>query len=906
MATNNEKKRPLVTSEQRRKLRFLSCAFEVAGAQHPASIVRRFGFKFSALKKTFLQPMAIAAVPAELRSWQLLKNWFNDTGSVVGAEAAQEEVSERGDVEIKLSESEERILSHGVGFDPPKALKKIKKTAREQKSFRIKFWAALNRAMSAYFKIEVTCPTGWLRFDCEPVKVAKFVFNVGLSLALKNPLPPNPWSVSDEESLSLLRDYLPEIAIDSLKDLEFAVVMSQMKRCMPLLPAADVSAAKEKHKQCVQKTPCDPPSEHLMWIRRISKWIFRPLKGREWTVKDALFSESATFDNKREHGGGKGEIRCSGCTECESQGKYHDKEKAWESFMVDDLCHARVCAVNSNMKARIVTAHPAPLNFFRPLQQLLWSRLKQVPVFRYTGAMPDMASMQPFIPEEGYVFNSADYSQATDGINPQSTIAALSEVFKIVDRPRDLDEYEWDCYQSQAKATITASTLHYSLFDQVKQNYGQMMGHLLSFPILCIINASIWAETMWESSELLLLELASIFKGQKDYPLRINGDDLLCKMRAEVTGKFAQMVRKNGWELSVGKSYLHPSIGCINSQFFDFSGRVQIADKYKFGGLQKEATPDAFASWVYQWKKPEEVEDFFIFFKPFILREFGHPRVLNLLRYFPGELQARVYSHFGPLTYRDFHHWQNYVYEQTARLKEEDLLEEIFLRENKIFLGKTEQGWVEEKAIRQKEEKDWEKERERLYQLAAKFGILTFFSRDHRYNTPLPGWVEHCDSMLTADREFWSFVSKWRETRLAVEEYQKEKKGSRFLKWRWTEKRRKIREFQEWKLGMEERTPRVWNKSEKGRFVVRDSREFFYPHWGRELERRGFSLEELRQGYNSTGSFVWSDDGRVCHVVTRSQSEGWILGGALDEQVSRPGESSLISSEIRLLLTVHE
>jgi hypothetical protein len=80
---------------------------------------------------------------------------------------------------------------------------------------------------------------------------------------------------------------------------------------------------------------------------------------------------------------------------------------------------------------------------------------------------------------------------------------------------------------------------------------GQMMGALLSFPLLCLVNY-----------------LAFKYSVPRDVPVFINGDDIVFRARPEETERWIKEVSASGLTLSRGKTMRDPRFWSINSTFF--------------------------------------------------------------------------------------------------------------------------------------------------------------------------------------------------------------------------------------------------------------------------------------------------------------------------------------------------
>jgi hypothetical protein len=101
---------------------------------------------------------------------------------------------------------------------------------------------------------------------------------------------------------------------------------------------------------------------------------------------------------------------------------------------------------------------------------------------------------------------------------------------------------------------------------------GQLMGHPLSFPLLCVINLSVLrcAVVRYISSSDSILQRYDrerIGKLILDNVI-VNGDDMLFKCPSDFYDIFKATAADAGFQLSVGKNYLSEVMCMINSQIF--------------------------------------------------------------------------------------------------------------------------------------------------------------------------------------------------------------------------------------------------------------------------------------------------------------------------------------------------
>jgi len=85
-----------------------------------------------------------------------------------------------------------------------------------------------------------------------------------------------------------------------------------------------------------------------------------------------------------------------------------------------------------------------------------------------------------------------------------------------------------------------------------RQQRGQLMGNLLSFPLLCLVNF-----------------LAFKFVIRRKVPLKVNGDDIVFRASPEEAELWKKKVGESGLTLSPGKTMVHKRFFSLNSCFFD-------------------------------------------------------------------------------------------------------------------------------------------------------------------------------------------------------------------------------------------------------------------------------------------------------------------------------------------------
>jgi hypothetical protein len=214
-------------------------------------------------------------------------------------------------------------------------------------------------------------------------------------------------------------------------------------------------------------------------------------------------------------------------------------------------------AVLEPNKVRVISKGEAiPYYSCRPLQKAIHGSMRDMDCFRLIG--------RPFSPtdlidlkdrsEPSWKWFSVDYSAATDGLSWKYSGRILRHLIsKLSVRQQEV-----------AMAVLGPHNLHYPdrngkevTFKGVQRN-GQLMGSILSFPILCLANLGVYLSVSREFQD-----------GWSDVDrlrhVLVNGDDMVYAAPESYWARHIQTAAEVGLEMSVGKSYVHTTYVNINS-----------------------------------------------------------------------------------------------------------------------------------------------------------------------------------------------------------------------------------------------------------------------------------------------------------------------------------------------------
>jgi len=180
---------------------------------------------------------------------------------------------------------------------------------------------------------------------------------------------------------------------------------------------------------------------------------------------------------------------------------------------------------------------------------------------------------------------SGDYKAATDKLNIEFTKLIFEQFLEALNVPEtDRAVYREVLYEQRlyypAPYTRFLRRSDVAHFDQtpseklfsVDQQNGQLMGSILSFPVLCIANLICYKCALDEYINLnrkagTPKRYVSVF----DLPCLVNGDDIYFRSNPVFYQIWLKYITIAGFVLSVGKNYVHKSVFTINSQCFTYN-----------------------------------------------------------------------------------------------------------------------------------------------------------------------------------------------------------------------------------------------------------------------------------------------------------------------------------------------
>jgi hypothetical protein len=253
-------------------------------------------------------------------------------------------------------------------------------------------------------------------------------------------------------------------------------------------------------------------------------------------------------------------------------------------------------------KTRVISkGMPKRQYLLRTLQKMLFGAMRKFPVFRLTNepVNAEIVSDQLGPPLAGERLDSGDYDGATNNLKGMCSEGFAREFCREVsalhpsplrDHPDFVDDYE--SVETLFVESLTQHELVYNWLEQLptlptesvvdglvgdalsaRQAKGQLMGSIVSFPVLCAVNFAIWLTGQeFGRSRVGLVRQSVDFHLQRGRVL-INGDDILFPSDEHTHDIFWRCATLAGLSKSVGKSFWNSDWCVVNSEFFDVDRR---------------------------------------------------------------------------------------------------------------------------------------------------------------------------------------------------------------------------------------------------------------------------------------------------------------------------------------------
>jgi hypothetical protein len=239
---------------------------------------------------------------------------------------------------------------------------------------------------------------------------------------------------------------------------------------------------------------------------------------------------------------------------------------------------AKIQAVLEPLKCRIISKGPAaPYYFSKPLQERLHDTMRKMNCFRLIGRPVSPTDLMDIAErDDDKSWFSGDYSAATDALSATLSAQILArlteglpeedrEVYAQVLKPHHVVYPPvYETIRDEHGEKVVKTTV-----EEVDQLSGQLMGSILSFPVLCLANLGLYLRTRLNKQiETQTLAKRDVMRALGK--VLINGDDILYCATQEEFERHCEIGGVIGLKMNVGKTYMHKRYANINSVSFDY------------------------------------------------------------------------------------------------------------------------------------------------------------------------------------------------------------------------------------------------------------------------------------------------------------------------------------------------
>jgi hypothetical protein len=255
----------------------------------------------------------------------------------------------------------------------------------------------------------------------------------------------------------------------------------------------------------------------------------------------------------------------------------------------EQLC-CQIAQVDEPLKVRNITKNNWQCGILKPLQKMIFSQMtseRNSEVFNLTYAPVSEENMSRIKLFPGSKYVSGDYAAATDSIHSDVTETCIETILGNMTGPLSRDT----ALMILARKSLTGLRVYTDSTsgESFVMKRGQLMGSLLSFPLLCIINFAIWRH----STELSTGEVCDGKGrgGEADHVL-INGDDIGFAATRKQYESWKSLVPGVGLKPSAGKNYFTERFLMLNSRLYVFDDDKKSLVKIDFLNLRLLRSPE--------------------------------------------------------------------------------------------------------------------------------------------------------------------------------------------------------------------------------------------------------------------------------------------------------------------------
>lgn len=218
-------------------------------------------------------------------------------------------------------------------------------------------------------------------------------------------------------------------------------------------------------------------------------------------------------------------------------------------------------AIFTGGKIRVITKDSVEFVKYNWINKFLGAQFRKLPCSVFGGKVEEwFEKVGGLVPNDDQYYVSGDLEAATDNFDGRISdllIERIAEEF-------DLDSEEMKSFTTHA---------YLDKKRRVRQTRGQLMGSVISFPLLCILSLTAYVRSIDHSDLLKSGKKAKSFL-MKLKSVGINGDDVVFCANREGMKRWEEGVKSIGGIVSRGKTLVNRNFFTINSELWCRHGKV--------------------------------------------------------------------------------------------------------------------------------------------------------------------------------------------------------------------------------------------------------------------------------------------------------------------------------------------
>jgi hypothetical protein len=286
---------------------------------------------------------------------------------------------------------------------------------------------------------------------------------------------------------------------------------------------------------------------------------------------------------------------------------YPNAQRVYLDFPAHPPDHSPIVkaqALAEPLKVRMITVGECDTKVLQPLQMALFQYLTTKPQFCLTNGVKTLENFEdetlPWIYRieeviqrirershltENPLWLSGDYTAATDNFPMWATEALIEGILESIDHEPTKRWVRWE---------VSSHEMRYPKGVQGVQTSGQLMGSLLSFPLLCFLNDFVMQESGFDPLSYL-----------------VNGDDVVACDEIALIENWKKLAPRVGLSLSIGKNFIDPEFCTVNSQLF-YNGNVLHTGKVSCQHRLGQTIGYTFQESQFYWGATPEIKENFL------------------------------------------------------------------------------------------------------------------------------------------------------------------------------------------------------------------------------------------------------------------------------------------------------